>query len=256
MKTSDRIAVIVFTKVPIPGLVKTRLNHPQFDENYIRDLQTAMLIDTLVMLEKIPLDFLPILTYFPEDDLKDLEELIITPLKGSIPESIEKYHIIPQKGENISDRFSNAFSFAFNELRASSSIIIGSDTPHLQPNLIIHSCKLLQKDSKAAVLGPSQNGGFYLLGHNSPFLKTIGTIFQKQSSFKELGNAMELLESNGYTVHVLPEVTDVDTFENLKTVRIIIKILSLTSSESLNSYYPKFTNQVINTLEDSFWVNS
>ncbi|MFX0126085.1 MAG: DUF2064 domain-containing protein [Candidatus Hodarchaeota archaeon] len=256
MKTSDRVAVIVFTKVPIPGFVKTRLNHPQLDENYIKDLQTAMLIDTLVMLQKIPFDFLPVLTYFPEEGSKKFEELIIQPLKESIPESIKKYHIIPQKGRNISERFSNAFSFAFNELNAKSAIIIGSDTPHLQPNIIIQSWKLLQKNSKIAVLGPSQNGGFYLLGHNGPFIRTIGTIFQKKSSFKELGNAMELFQSSGYIVHVLPEVTDVDTFENLKTVRIIIKMLSLTSSESINSYYPEFTNQVINTLEETFWVNS
>jgi glycosyltransferase A (GT-A) superfamily protein (DUF2064 family) len=256
LKTSDRIAIIVFTKVPIPGFVKTRLNHPQLNENYIRDLQTAMLMDTLLMLEEISLDFVSILTYFPEDDLKKLEELIIQPLKESIPESTEKYHIIPQIGKNISERFSNAFSFAFNELHAKSAIIIGSDTPHLQPNLIIQSCKILQKNSKAAVLGPSQNGGFYLLGHNGPFLRTIGTIFQSESSYKELGNAMELFKSNGFMVHVLPEVTDVDTFENLKTVRIIIKVLSLTSSESLNSYYPEFTNQVMNSLEESFWVNS
>ncbi|MFW9903555.1 MAG: DUF2064 domain-containing protein [Candidatus Thorarchaeota archaeon] len=256
MKISDRIAIIVFTKVPIPGLVKTRLYHPQLDENYIRDLQAAMLVDTLVMLEKISMDFFPILAYFPEEDLKKLEELIMQPLKESIPEFIEKYRIIPQKGRNISERFSNVFSFAFNELHVKSAIIIGSDTPHLQPNLMIQSCEFLQKNSRAAVLGPSQNGGFYLLGHNSPFLRNIGTIFQKKSSFKELGNAMELFKSNGHTVHVLPEVTDVDTFENLKTVRIIIKMLSLTSSESLNSYYPEFTNQVINTLDELFWVNS
>ncbi|MHA2245115.1 MAG: hypothetical protein ACXADY_09110, partial [Candidatus Hodarchaeales archaeon] len=68
--------------------------------------------------------------------------------------------------------------------------------------------------------------------------------------------AMDLLISNGHLVHILPEVTDVDTFENLKTVRIIIEILSLTSSESINSYYPRFTFQILNSIEESFWFDS
>lgn len=255
MKTSDKIAVIVFTKVPIAGFVKTRLSHPQLDEKYIRDLQTAMLKDTLLMLEEAQIDFVPVLSFYPEADFRELEKLIIQPFKASYPELIEKYHIVPQKGKNVAERFSNVFSFAFNDLKVNSAIIIGSDTPHLQPNLLMQSYKFLQMNRKPAILGPSQNGGFYLLGHKGPFIETIGTIFQKKSSFKELGNAMDLLKSKGYRVHFLPEVTDVDTFENLKTVRIIIKVLSLTSSESIDSYYPRFTYQLLNTLEESFWVN-
>lgn len=244
----------MFAKIPIAGFVKTRLNHPQLDENYITNLQTAMLKDTLLMLKQIPINFVPILSFYPEERVNMLEKLIIHPLQRLCPEFLERFQIVPQRGIDIAGRFSNVFNFAFNELKLHSTIIIGSDTPHLQPNLIMKSCRLLQKNVKAAVLGPSQNGGFYLLGHTRPFLINIGTIFQKKSSFNELGNAMDLLISNGHHVHILPEVTDVDTFENLKTVRIIIKILSLTSSKSINSYYPRFTYQILNSLEDSFWV--
>lgn len=246
----------MFTKVPKAGFVKTRLHHPQLDENYITNLQTAMLKDTLLMLEKIPVNFVPILSFFPKENLKTLEKLIIQPLRPSYPEFLEKYHVVPQKGKDVAERFTSAFSFAFNELKVESAIIIGSDTPHLQPNLIMKTCKLLQKNIKTAVLGPSQNGGFYLLGHTRPFIKNIGVIFKKKSSYNELGNAMDLLLANDYFIHVLPEVTDVDTFENLKTIRILIKILSLTSSESLTSYFPQFTFETINSWEESFWDES
>ncbi|MHA2247756.1 MAG: DUF2064 domain-containing protein, partial [Candidatus Hodarchaeales archaeon] len=155
------------------------------------------------MLEKIPINFVPIISYFPEEKVEMFEKLIIRPLQPLYPEFLERFHIVPQKGINVAERFSNIISFAFNELKLNSTIIIGSDTPHLQPNLIMRSFGLLQKNIKAAVLGPSQNGGFYLLGHSRPFIKNIGTIFQKKSSFNELGNAMDLLISNGHLVHIL-----------------------------------------------------
>ncbi|UCG03852.1 MAG: DUF2064 domain-containing protein [Candidatus Heimdallarchaeota archaeon] len=255
MKSVNEIGVIVFTKVPKVSFVKTRLYHPQLDRNYVSKLQTAMLKDTLLMLGKIPINFVPILSFFPKEDIQTLERLIIKPLKPLISKSLEKYHVVPQKGETIVDRFTNVFSYAFNELNLGSVIIIGSDTPHLQPNLIMQSFKLLRQNINAAVLGPSQNGGFYLLGHNRPFIENIGDIFQKQSSLHELGSCMDLLNSKGHLVHIIPEVTDIDTFENLKSVRIIINILSLTSSESINSYYPRFTYQLLNSLEESFWVS-
>ena len=211
--------------MPKAGFVKTRLYHPQLDENYITNLQTAMLKDTLLMMEKIPINFVPILSFLPEEALDLLETLIIKPLQQLYPEFMERFHIVPQKGENIAERFTNAFSLAFNELKLDSTIIIGSDTPHLQPKLIMRSFKLLHSNIKTAVLGPSQNGGFYLVGHKKPLIKNIGTIFQKKSSYNELGNVMDLLIANDNVVQILPEVTDVDTFENLKTVRTIIKIL-------------------------------
>ena len=213
-----------------------------------------MLKDTILFLQKVTFGFIPILSFFPEEDLAVLEKLIIRPLKQIYPDFFERFHIIPQNGTNITERFSNAFSFAFDKLKLDSAIIIGSDTPHLQPSIITRSFEFLHSKTKSAVLGPSQNGGFYLLGHTRPFIKNIKSIFKKTSSFNELGNAMDLLISNGHLVHILPEVTDIDTFENLKTVRIIIKILSLTSSESINSYYPRFTLQILNSLKDSIWV--
>ncbi len=215
-----------------------------------------MLKDTLIMLKKIPINFVPILSFFPEEKIKTFEKLIIQPLKPLHSTFLDRFHIVPQRGIDVAERFSNIFNFAFNELNLESTIIIGSDTPHLQPNLMKQSILLLQKNIKAGVLGPSQNGGFYLLGHTKPFIEDIGVIFQKKSSFNELGSAMDLLNSNHYLVHILPEVTDVDTFEDLKTVRIIIKILSLTSSESINSYYPRFTYQILSCLAESFWIGT
>lgn len=214
-----------------------------------------MLKDTILLIKNISVEFVPILCYYPEEDLALLETLILDPLKRTYPEFLEGFHIVNQNGIDIAERFTNAFSFAFDELKLDSVIIIGSDTPHIQPGLISQSAEFLTK-TKSAVLGPSQNGGFYLLGHTHPFINDIGMIFKKKSSYNELGNLIELLVSNEYSVHILPEVTDVDTFSNLKTVRTIIKLLSSTPSESKDYYLPRFTKSIIDSFDESFWLNS
>jgi glycosyltransferase A (GT-A) superfamily protein (DUF2064 family) len=252
MKTQDRTGVILFTKVPKQDFVKTRLKHNLTDSHFNINLHVAMLKDTILGLNEVSVDFVPILSFYPEDNRQLLDNLIINPLLELYPDFIEKFVIVSQMGEELSERFTHAFSLAFNELKLKSVIIIGSDTPHLQPKLIEQSIKTLQKENKNAIMGPSQNGGFYLLGHNQPFIKTIGSIFQQRSSYGELGNAMNLLLTRN-KVHLLPEVTDVDTFDDLKTVRILIKLLSTTSSKELGYYFPYYTHELLCRINESYW---
>lgn len=211
-----------------------------------------MLKDTILGLKEVSVDFVPVLSFYPEDDREILEKLIIHPLRKLYPDFIDYFIIVSQKGKNLSERFTHAFSFAFNELKFGSVIIIGSDTPHLQPRTIKQSINTLEKKNEYAIIGPSQNGGFYLLGHNQPFIKTIGSIFQRRSSYGELGDAMNLLFTRN-RVHILPEVTDVDTFDNLKTVRTIIKLLSFSSSEELGYYFPQYTHEMLSSIDETSW---
>jgi glycosyltransferase A (GT-A) superfamily protein (DUF2064 family) len=254
MQHNSKTGIIIFTKVPLPGFVKTRLSHPQLNAVFTSELQMAMLKDTILGLKEIQLNFVPVLTFFPSKEYKFLEEHVLQPLKQIYPQFMNKLHITPQEGSDKRSRFTNSFRFGFEKLKLESVIIIGSDTPHLQPSLVIQSIELLQKTAKGAVLGPSQNGGFYLLGHRKPFIHNIGSIFEKSSSYGELVHAMNLLSLNG-NVHILPEVTDVDTFENLNTIRNISKILSFTTStfsETIN-YYPKFTAELLDRQKETLW---
>jgi glycosyltransferase A (GT-A) superfamily protein (DUF2064 family) len=230
--------------------VKTRIKHPQLDDEFATNLQIAMLKDTIMCLREIAKECVPILSFFPEEDQLLLDKRILKPLKMLDPEIMDHFQIKSQNGSDIEQRFSGIFSFAFNELELDSVLIIGSDTPHLQPSLIMHCITILQNNPKAAVLGPSQQGGFYLLGHTRPFIPTIGSIFQ---SYNELGNAMYLLTHENKLVHILPEVTDVDTFSDLNTVRTIIKLLSYQSSQMLNYYIPRYTNKTLDLLNESLW---
>jgi len=254
LQNNHATGIILFSKIPKAGFVKTRLNHQSLNKNLKVALQTAMLKDSILGLNRISKKFVPILSHFPKEDKGTLNKLILDPLKELCPEFLEKIELIPQEGQNIGERFTNSFLFAFNQLKLDSVIIIGSDTPHLQPNIIELSIDILQQKTMKAVLGPSQNGGFYLLGHSKPHIQEIGAIFQRKTSYHELINAMELLISKNYSTHILPEVTDVDTFDNLKTVREIIKLLSYTSFLSSDSYLPQFTYKFVTSLDKSVWL--
>ena len=234
------------------GFVKTRLQHPQFSPEFPSQLQTAMLLDTILVLRFLPETVVPVVTYYPEDSKSIFEKLIIEPIFQIEPKLRYTLHFISQKGNTFDDRFKNAFKYTFQDLNLSSALIIGSDTPHIQPSLLRTAIEILQSDKNNSVLGPSQEGGFYLLGHNEPYIDTIGTIFTNPSSFKELENAMDLLLSIS-NMHILPKVTDVDYFEDLLSVRSIINLLYSNFKKGENIYLPKHTLQLINSLNVDIW---
>ncbi|MHA1993956.1 MAG: TIGR04282 family arsenosugar biosynthesis glycosyltransferase [Candidatus Hodarchaeales archaeon] len=215
-------------------------------------LQTAMLLDTLKALRILQGEVIPVIAYHPEQAKSTFEKLIIEPLTQDNQELVSTFHCISQRGFTFVDRFKNTFKYVFQNLDLPSALIIGSDTPHIQPSLIQTAIEILRSNSQNSVLGPSQNGGFYLLGHNEPYMDEIGSIFQKTDIYGELGSAMDLLLSKS-DVHILPEVTDIDNFEDLKSVRSIMKILSSNYRRGKNVFFPEYTFNLINKLDINIW---
>jgi len=218
-----------------------------------------MIKDTLICLDHIDKEIIPLLMFYPESDRNLLDKLVLNPLKLKHRNLVESINVVPQQGNTLADRFTNSFLVSFNDYKLNSVIIIGSDTPHLQPSVITQCIEILEDDTKKnSVLGPSQNDGFYLMGHNSPFIERIGDIFIKNSSYKELGNAMTILSEKTDKTYIMPEVTDIDTFNNLRTVRSIINLYSImlsTTSISIDSkrYFPKYTYEIIRSLDPINW---
>lgn len=110
------------------------------------------------------------------------------------PAIIESDFFIKQSGKNFGERFNNAitktFNYGYDEL-----IIIGNDSPDLSANHIIESFNNI---SKNVVIGPSSDGGIYLLGlsknmyerpikarwNTSHVLKDVSSNFSKMNIFQ------------------------------------------------------------------------
>jgi len=97
---------------------------------------------------------------------KKLNQHTLTTVKKT---KLPYYHFneTQQKGNNFGERFSNALKAIF-DLGYEHVISLGNDTPHLTASHIHTALQCLE--NKKFVLGPSSDGGFYLMGiHKSLF---------------------------------------------------------------------------------------
>ena len=114
-----------------------------------------------------------------------------------------------QEGEDLGIRMQNAFEQAFAD-GYDNVLIVGSDLFDLRASHINEAFDALQ--SNDAVIGPAQDGGYYLLGM-SKLIK--GVFYNKEwggdTVFKSTMNDLETAN-----VHQLETLNDIDFAEDLK----------------------------------------
>jgi glycosyltransferase A (GT-A) superfamily protein (DUF2064 family) len=119
---------------------------------------------------------------------------------------------------------------AFNETFAESfdkTILIGTDIPDLSPDIINNA--VIGLNEYPAVIGPSMDGGYYLIGFNSSgFLPDIfsGIPWGTNEVFLK---TMNCFTEKSLSICVLPECRDIDTYEDLNEF--------LTDNKSTAHYY-------------------
>ena len=121
-----------------------------------------------------------------------------------------------QIGENLGKKISNAFNWGF-EKGYKKIIIIGSDLWDLNEEII--NTGFIELNKNKVVIGPSIDGGYYLLGLNKKMPKIFEGI--KWGTQSVLAETLKLLEHEPY---ILPELNDIDTFKDLITNPSLFKI--------------------------------
>ena len=146
--------------------------------------------------------FLFYLCYSPESLLSDLKDWL-----GN------HYLYMPQRGENLGERMKNGFVEAFS-MNFKRVVLIGSDIPDLSLDFIEEAFTSLRE--KDVVIGPSFDGGYYLIGFTT---KTFSPkVFEgiPWSTEKVFEETMKFLEKERLTVHTLQLLRDIDTIEDLR----------------------------------------
>lgn len=160
-----------------------------------------------------------------------------------------------QLGNSFGERFVHAMEGLFN--RGYDSIItIGNDTPSLLPSQILAAHKHLVAGKSA--LGPSKDGGFYLMGLHRSNFRTQAFLDLPWCTNRLALQLMSLLRSVGCPVLCLRTLLDLDTLEDLKSyictttatknlVDIILQILFVQREETISrktiiSQYDSFSN--------------
>lgn len=114
-----------------------------------------------------------------------------------------------QKGNNLGERMQNAFNMLLSK-KFKKIIIVGSDLLDLNAALITKAFNKLENHD--AVIGPAQDGGYYLLGMK----KLMLTVFQNKDWGTETVRAHTLENLKNNSVYLLKELNDIDTFEDMQ----------------------------------------
>ncbi|GAA4238614.1 hypothetical protein GCM10022291_29760 [Postechiella marina] len=130
-----------------------------------------------------------------------------------------------QVGANFGERFTNAIQTVYNQ-GYNSVITIGNDTPHLTSKHILKTAEKLK--THHVVLGPSTDGGFYLMGlkkqqfNPDVFLKLP---WQTTNLNRSISKVLASKKSN---IHYLEVLTDIDNASDIKLVLNSFKSISTT----------------------------
>jgi rSAM/selenodomain-associated transferase 1 len=120
---------------------------------------------------------------------------------------------MPQRGEDLGERMKNGFveAFAMNFKRV---VLIGSDIPGLPLEFIEEAFAFIRE--KDSVIGPSLDGGYYLIGFNDK--KFSPGVFEgiPWSTGRVFEGTMKILEREGLTVHTLKPLRDIDEIDDLR----------------------------------------
>lgn len=124
------------------------------------------------------------------------------------------YRMRLQSGENLGDRMLNAFEDLFQS-NFQKLIIIGTDCPEISAELIQKAFD--QLDSKDVVIGPAEDGGYYLLGMN----KLISSLFKGISWSSEMvfDQTKSIIEAKKLTYYLLPMLSDIDRLEDWEKMK-------------------------------------
>lgn len=190
---SNKNRIIVFTRNPELGKVKTRLAKTLSDQSAL-DIYKFLLIHTEKTIRNLGCD--KVIYYSENIHQNDIWN-----------DTIYSKHL--QNGADLGERMHNAFQEAFNS-QFEKVIIIGSDLLDLKPAHIHQAFEHL--DSNDFVIGPAKDGGYYLLG-----MKQINpNIFKNKAwgTSSVLKNTLNDIEH--FNVKLLEELNDIDTFEDMK----------------------------------------
>jgi len=98
-----------------------------------------------------------------------------------------------------------------------SAVVLNSDSPTLPTSLLIETAQVLARPGDRVVLGPANDGGYYLLGLKAAHRGLFEDI--AWSTEHVARQTLERVAELGLAVHVLPEWYDVDDAEGLKMLQ-------------------------------------
>jgi rSAM/selenodomain-associated transferase 1 len=219
---SDSRAIVIVAKAPEAGRTKTRLC-PPFSLEDAAALYQAFLVDTTEA--ALALDWDRVTLVHPDD------AGVANTLAGIIPPAAE---LQAQRGVGLGAALSSAFETHFGA-GFQRVVLIGSDSPSLPSTYIQDACVAL--DQCDVVVGPSSDGGYYLIGmrrfHPSLF---EGISWSTERVFAQ---TLERARAAALLTRSLPEWYDVDTVAELRRLVVDLARMSIDRAPCTRAHLAK-----------------
>jgi rSAM/selenodomain-associated transferase 1 len=184
----------IFAKYWQPGKVKTRLAAAIGNEA-ASDVYCAILNHLITSLNSA--GDRRVIAYTPVDKAK---EFSIFP----------HWHQTPQSDGTLGIRMANYFTETF-AADADRVVLIGSDCPDITPDIINEAFESLTHAD--VVLGPTFDGGYYLVGMAGKFHDIFSDITYSTESV--LDETLALAKRNNVNCHCLDRLNDIDEIDDL-----------------------------------------
>lgn len=209
-RIKGKCALGLMAKVPFAGAVKTRLTPPLTPEEAAK-LSVCFLRDMTSNLADLSEDGMEgMVLYTPSGAERMLHDLL--------PNSLR---LVPQRGETLGERLINAAAELLNK-EFDSVCLINSDSPTLPSRILKTASTILAQDGDRVVLGPSKDGGYYLIGLKRPHPNLFERI--AWSTADVLAHTIDRAAEMDLPVDLLPEWYDVD---DEATLRLLYEELGL-----------------------------
>jgi len=226
--SQSKNALIVVAKRPAPGRTKTRLSPPLTPE-LASSLYECFLCDTLDQMRQVK-DAHHVIAYLDEPNY----------FKRLAPD----FELIPQQGHDLGERLDNALSLYLSR-GCEHAVIMDSDSPTLPSDYLSQAFNVLS-DGADVVLGPCDDGGYYLIGIKKP---TPRLLLEVQMSTPTVADdTIALAKEEGLNLVTLPIWYDVDDVTSLSRLM-----------EEINTHHPataQHTRQFLSQNEIHHFINN
>jgi len=204
MNSPQNSVLIIFLKNPKPKKVKTRLGK---SIGYASSARIYKKMAETIIKNTKSKSYQQEIFYAPKKEFTSIKKWL-----GS------DQILQPQTGRFLGMKMSKAFKKNFDQGK-SKVILIGSDAPLIDKNLIKEALSRL--DANDAVIGPSADGGYYLLGL-SCYLPSL-FIDIDWSTPAVFNQTISALNKAGKSYSILRKHFDIDTEEDLVKLKIWLK---------------------------------
>lgn len=198
-----RTKALLMYKAPVEGQAKTRLGKSIGDEKAVALYRWL----GARQLSVVPGDWSLEVRYAPEE------------MEGLVRDWLgEGFSFISQGEGDLGERMYRAIGDGLGDTKAEKAIVLGADCPSIDRALLLEAEAKL--DEADVVIGPSVDGGYYLIGmkvaHEELFR---GIVWSADSVFQV---TIDRIQQLGLSVECLEKLEDIDDLESLRSQRAFI----------------------------------